>query len=64
VAEAELGGEMRNASLLVAIGVNDEGFREVLVVAECSKEDKAQFGAISAAFEGTWDKRCGAVRFG
>jgi hypothetical protein len=28
------GGEVRNVSLLVAIGVNDEGFREVLAVAE------------------------------
>jgi putative transposase len=32
------GGEVRNVSLLVAIGVNDEGFREVLAVG--SKEDK------------------------
>jgi len=29
--------------LLVAIGVNDEGFREVLAVAEGSKEDKASW---------------------
>jgi len=35
------GGEVRNVSLLVAIGVNQEGFREVLAVAEESKEDKA-----------------------
>jgi putative transposase len=28
-------------SLLVAIGVNEEGFHEVLAVAERSKEDKA-----------------------
>ena len=32
---------MRNISLLVAIGVNNDGFREVLAVAEGSKEDKA-----------------------
>jgi transposase-like protein len=32
-------GEVRNVSRLVAIGVNDEGFREVLAVAEGSKED-------------------------
>jgi putative transposase len=37
------GGEVRNVSLLVAIGVNDEGFREVLAVAEGSKEDKASW---------------------
>src|SRR5438445_13786463 len=39
------GGEVRNVSLLVAIGVNDEGFREVLAVAEGSKEDKARWTA-------------------
>ena len=32
-------------SLQVAIGVNDEGFREVLAVAEGSKEDKASWTA-------------------
>ena len=37
------GGEVRNVSLLVAIGVNEEGFREVLAVAEGSKEDKASY---------------------
>lgn len=40
VAKAELGRRRRNVSLLVAIGVNPEGFREVLAVAEGSKEDK------------------------
>src|SRR5438477_12276547 len=39
------GGEVRNVSLLVAIGVNDEGFREVLAVAEGSKEDKESWTA-------------------
>ena len=34
------GGEVRNVSLLVAIGVNDEGFHEVLAVAEGSKKTK------------------------
>lgn len=33
------GGEVRNVSVLVAIGVNQEGFREILGVAEGSKED-------------------------
>ena len=32
-------------SLLVAIGVNEEGYREVLAVAEGSKEDKASWTA-------------------
>jgi putative transposase len=39
------GGDVRNVSLLVAIGVNDEGFREVLAVAEGAKEDKASWTA-------------------
>ena len=39
------GGEVRNVSLLVAMGVNGEGFREVLAVAEGSKEDKASWTA-------------------
>jgi len=34
------GGEVKNVSVLVAIGVNDEGYREVLGVAEGGKEDK------------------------
>jgi transposase-like protein len=35
------GGEVRNVAVLVAIGVNHEGYREVLGVAEGAKEDKA-----------------------
>ena len=35
------GGEVRNVSVLVAIGVNNEGFREILGVTEGAKEDKA-----------------------
>jgi transposase-like protein len=34
------GGEVRNVSVLVAIGVNSEGCREVLGVMEGAKEDK------------------------
>jgi len=34
------GGEIRNVSVLVAIGVNREGYREILGVAEGAKEDK------------------------
>jgi len=34
------GGEVRNVSVLVCIGVNREGFREVLGVAEGAREDK------------------------
>ena len=34
-------GEVRNVSLLVAIGVNAEGYREILGICEGAKEDKA-----------------------
>jgi len=34
------GGEVRNVSVLVAIGVNEDGYREILGVAEGAKEDK------------------------
>lgn len=35
------GGEVRNVSVLVAVGVNSEGFREILGVMEGPKEDKS-----------------------
>ena len=35
------GGEVRTVSILVAIGVADDGYREILGVAEGDKEDKA-----------------------
>src|SRR5262249_20722270 len=34
-------GEVRNVSLLVAIGVNGEGYRQILGICEGAKEDKA-----------------------
>ena len=34
------GGEVQNVSVLVVIGVNSEGYREILGVAEGSREDK------------------------
>jgi transposase-like protein len=37
------GGEVRNVSVLVAIGVGVDGFREILGVAEGAKEDKASW---------------------
>jgi transposase-like protein len=39
------GGEVRNVSVLVAIGVNMEGYREVLGVAEGAKEDKESWSS-------------------
>ena len=37
------GGEYENVAILVAIAVNEDGFREVLGAAECMKEDKASW---------------------
>lgn len=37
------GGEVRNISVLVAIGVNQDGYREILGVCEGGKEDKASW---------------------
>ena len=37
-------GEVRNVSLLVAIGVNRDGYREILGIVEGAKEDKAGWG--------------------
>jgi len=37
------GGEVKNVSILVAIGVNAQGYREVLGVAEGTKEDKVSW---------------------
>jgi len=39
------GGEVRSVAVLVAIGVNTEGFREVLGVTEGAKEDKASWAS-------------------
>jgi len=39
------GGEVRSVSVLVAIGVDQDGFREVLGVMEGTKEDKAGWSA-------------------
>jgi transposase-like protein len=39
------GGEVRNVAVLVAVGVNREGFREVLGVMEGAKEDKESWVA-------------------
>lgn len=39
------GGEVENVSVLVAIGVDAEGYREILGVAEGSKEDEASWTA-------------------
>src|SRR6516165_10451221 len=38
-------GEVRNVSLLVAIGVNESGYRQILGIVEGAKEDKAGWSA-------------------
>ena len=40
-------GEVRNVSLLVAIGVNQDGYRVILGICEGAKEDKAGWSALS-----------------
>ena len=39
----QLGGEFENVAILVAIAVNEDGYREVLGAAEGMKEDKASW---------------------
>lgn len=39
------GGEVKNVSVLVAIGVGQNGYRQVLAVSEGAKEDKASWTA-------------------
>jgi len=39
------GGEVRNVAVLVAVGVNSEGYREVLGVVEGTKEDKESWSS-------------------
>ena len=53
VAEAELGCEVRNVSVLVAIGVDAEGFRDVLGVSKGTQEDKKSW----TAFLREWKER-------
>ncbi len=38
-------GEVRNVSLLVAVGVNADGYREILGIVEGAKEDKASWSS-------------------
>lgn len=40
---AQLGWRVRNIAVLVAIAVNEDGYREVLGAAEGMKEDKASW---------------------
>lgn len=40
------GGEYENVAVLVAIAVNEDGYRKVLGAAEGTKEDKASWGQL------------------
>ncbi len=42
------GGEVKNVAILVAVGVGDDGYREVLGIAEGCKEDKAGWSGFLA----------------
>ena len=44
------GGEYENVAVLVAIAVNEDGFREVLGAAEGMKEDKASWVSTKALY--------------
>jgi transposase-like protein len=43
--------EIRNVSILVAFGVNDDGYREILGAAEGAKEDKAGWSSFIASLK-------------
>jgi transposase-like protein len=43
--------EVRNISILVAFGVNEDGYREILGAAEGAKEDKAGWGSFIASLK-------------
>jgi transposase-like protein len=45
-------GEVRNVSLLVAISVNAEGYRQILGIVEGAKEDKAGWSSFLAHLKG------------
>ena len=44
------GGEFENVAILVAIAVNEDGYREVLGAAEGMKEDKASWVSFFVAW--------------
>jgi hypothetical protein len=48
---------LRNISLLVAIGVNESGYREILGICEGAKEDKTGWSAFLKFFpEAAWQR--------
>jgi len=51
--------EIRNVSILVAFGVNDDGYREILGASEGAKEDKSGWGAFIGSLK---ERGLGGVR--
>jgi hypothetical protein len=56
-------GEVGNISLLVAIGVNERGYREILGICEGAKEDKTGWSAFLKHLK-TWVDGCPADHLG
>jgi transposase-like protein len=52
-------GEVRNVSLLVAIAVTSEGYREILGICEGAKEDKAGWSSFLKHLKGAGLPACG-----
>jgi transposase-like protein len=52
-------GEVRNVSLLVAIGVNSEGYREILGICEGAKEDRVAGAPSSNTSRSAGSTACG-----
>ena len=50
------GGEVQNVSVLVAVGVNQDGYREILGVAEGSREDKESWSNFLRYLKDRWLK--------
>jgi putative transposase len=52
------GGEVKNVSVLVAIGVSQSGYRQILAVSEGAKEDRegrqGELDGVPARLEGAW----------
>ena len=46
------GGEVKNVSVLVALGVNSEGYREIIGIEEGAKEDKASWSKFLRGLKG------------
>jgi hypothetical protein len=60
--EAELGGEVRNVSLLVATSVNGEGYREILGICEGGKGQPNDRGPPTPKKRKTLDTTLGGVQ--